>query len=79
MSIELADLPEDVAEAYRVRAELVGSPLEEYLRDQLIAQIRRRREKTEAMTAVQEVLDRQEGPGPSTEWIVDTIREIRGD
>lgn len=67
-----------MAETVRLRAELSGLSLSEYVRQQLISQARQRR-KSEAVDAVEAALDKSPGTGPSAEAIVAVIREPRGD
>jgi len=77
--LELIDLPEDVASTFRLRAELIGISYEECLRNCLIASVRRPREKAEALAKLQESWDLNPDRGVSTEFIVNTIREMRGE
>lgn len=74
----MCDLPEDVAEVYRRRAEASGQSLQEYVREQLIAGARLRN-KAEVMDLLEQVRARHPGPGMTTEEIVAYLRELRGE
>ena len=78
VTIQAFDLPEDVAEMYRRRAEASGQSLQEYVRDELIA-IARRRDKADVMAIVRQTLARDPGPGMSTDEIIAALRELRGE
>ncbi|KAA2258758.1 antitoxin [Solihabitans fulvus] len=75
-TIQVRDIPDDVAETYRRRAEAAGKSLQSYMRDQLIA-MARRRDKAEVMAIVEDTLAQAPGPGLSTDAIVADLRELR--
>jgi antitoxin FitA len=77
-TIQVRDLPEDVAETYRHRAEIAGKSLQSYMREQLIA-MARRPDKAEVMAAVEEALAREPGPGARENTIHSALRELRGE
>jgi plasmid stability protein len=77
-TIQVRDLPEDVAETFRRRANAAGMSLQSYMRDKLVADARRR-DKAEVMDAVREVLDHDPGPGISDDTLYATRRELRGE
>lgn len=77
-TIQVRDVPDDVAEVYRRRAEAAGRSLQSYMRDQLIA-MARRRDKAEVMAIVAQVLDSDPGPGLSGDTIASSLGELRGD
>ncbi|MBA2324550.1 MAG: antitoxin [Pseudonocardiales bacterium] len=77
-TIEVRDLPEDVAEFVRLRAELMGISPAEYLRQQTITEARRK-DRSAVLAAAREALSRSPGPGLSTESILQALDEIRGD
>jgi len=76
-TIQVRDLPDDVAEVYRRRAEAAGRSLQSYMREQLIEGARRR-DKAEVMAIVAQALADDPGPGLSVEMIVEDLRELRG-
>lgn len=76
-TIQVRDLPDDVAEIYRRRARASGQSLQAYMREQLIA-MARRRDKTEVMAAVEQVLAQAPAPGLSQDTIRARLRELRG-
>jgi len=78
VAIEIPDLPDDVTEMYRLRAELAGVSLSSYLRDCLITTARWR-EKAAAMATVRETLAADSSPGTSWETIDEIRREMRGE
>lgn len=77
-TIQVRDLPEDVAETFRRRAELSGRSLQSYMREVLTA-LARRRDKAEAMAIMAQTLANDPGPGASTEAILADLRELRGE
>jgi antitoxin FitA len=74
--LDLMDVPEESYEVLRNRAELAGQTLEDYLRDQIVA-LASRPTKLEAIEAIEEMLAKREGPGPSVEAIVEALSESR--
>ncbi|MGH3870684.1 MAG: FitA-like ribbon-helix-helix domain-containing protein [Pseudonocardiaceae bacterium] len=77
-TIQVRDVPEDVAETYRRRALASGQSLQSYMREQLIA-LARRRSKAEVMAIVEQALDRDPAPGLSDETIRSGLQELRGE
>ena len=77
-TIQVRDLPDDVAETYRRRAQAAGKSLQSYMRDQLIA-LARRRDKAEVMAIVEQTLDRDPGPGLSADTVRSGLAELRGE
>ena len=77
-TIQVRDLPDDVAEVYRRRAEAAGRSLQSYMREQLIAGAQRR-DKAEVLAIMAETLAADPGPGLSVETIVEDLRELRGE
>jgi antitoxin FitA len=75
-TIQVRDIPEDVAQTYRRRAQASGKSLQSYLREQLIA-MARRRDKAEVMAVVEQALDRDPAPGLSEDTIHRGLRELR--
>ncbi|HEX4705156.1 MAG TPA: antitoxin [Pseudonocardiaceae bacterium] len=77
-TIQVRDLPDEVAAVFRRRAEASGQSLQAYMREQLIA-LARRRDKAEVMAVVEQTLARDPGPGMSTDTVVSIVREMRGE
>ncbi|HVV23949.1 MAG TPA: antitoxin [Pseudonocardiaceae bacterium] len=77
-TIQVRDLPDDVAEVLRRRAEAAGRSLQSYMREQLIA-MARRRDKAELMAVVEQTLAGDPGPGMGSDVVVATLRELRGE
>jgi plasmid stability protein len=77
-TIQVRDVPDDVAEIYRRRAEASGRSLQSYMRDQLI-EMAHRRDKAEVMAIVRQSLADDPGPGMSEETINEALREMRGE
>jgi plasmid stability protein len=76
-TIQVRDLPDDVAQTYRRRAEAAGQSLQAYMREQLIEGARRR-DKAEVLALLQQTLDNSPTPGISWETIEASRRELRG-
>jgi plasmid stability protein len=77
-TIQVRDVPDEVAEIYRRRAQASGKSLQSYMREQLIA-MARRRDKAEVMAVVEQTLDRDPAPGLSEDTIRAGLRELRGE
>lgn len=77
-TIQIRDVPEDVAQTYRRRADAAGQSLQVYMREQLIAGARRR-DKAEVLAALQQLLAVSPSPGISPETIEASRRELRGE
>ncbi len=77
-TIQVREVPEDVAQTYRRRAQASGKSLQSYLREQLIT-MARRRDKAEVMAVVEQALDQDPAPGLSEDTIRSGLRELRGE
>jgi plasmid stability protein len=77
-TIQVRDLPEDVAETYRRRAEAAGQSLQTYMRNKLIEEARRR-DKAEVIEVLEQALTSTSTPGISRETIEASRRELRGE
>ncbi|MGH3545408.1 MAG: FitA-like ribbon-helix-helix domain-containing protein [Mycobacteriales bacterium] len=77
-TIQIRDLPEEVAETYRRRANASGKSLQSYLREELI-QTAQQRSKAEVMAIVERTLANSPTPGISRETIEEARRELRGE
>jgi plasmid stability protein len=75
-TIQVRDVPDDVAETYRRRAQASGKSLQSYMREQLIA-MARRRDKAEVMAIVEQALERDPAPGLSDDTIRAGLWELR--
>ncbi|WP_413296827.1 FitA-like ribbon-helix-helix domain-containing protein [Mycobacterium tuberculosis] len=76
-TIQVRDLPEDVAETYRRRATAAGQSLQTYMRTKLIEGVRGR-DKAEAIEILEQALASTASPGISRETIEASRRELRG-
>jgi antitoxin FitA len=77
-TIQVRDLPDEVAEIYRRRARASGKSLQSYMREQLIA-MAARRDKIEVMGVVEQFLENDPAPGLSEDTIRAGLREPRGE
>lgn len=77
-TIQVRNLPDDVTEIYRQRAQAAGQSLQAYMREQLIS-VARQRTKAEVMAIVEDTLARDPGPGLTETTIVESLRELRGE
>jgi antitoxin FitA len=77
-TIQVRDLPDDVAETYRRRAESAGQSLQTYMREQLIRGARRRN-KAEVIALLEQALIDSSSPGISRDTIEASRRELRGE
>ena len=77
-TIQVRDVPDDVAETYRRRAQASGRSLQSYLREQLIV-MARRRDKAEVMAVVERALEHDPAPGLSDDTILAGLGELRGE
>lgn len=77
-TIQVRDLPEEVAETYRRRAEAAGKSLQAYMREQLIKGAKRR-DKSEIMAIIEQTLAADPNPGISEDTIQAARRELRGE
>ncbi|MFE1594641.1 antitoxin [Nocardia sp. NPDC058705] len=77
-TIQIRDLPDEVAEVFRRRSEAAGMSLQAYMRRELIAAAERRT-KAEAIAAIRESLDRDAGPGADRDSILSALHDARGE
>ncbi|AFE11431.1 antitoxin [Mycobacterium tuberculosis RGTB423] len=79
-TIQVRDLPEDVAETYRRRATAAGQSLQTYMRTKLIEGVRGRDKDAGARTASPGISPHAIAacPGISRETIEASRRELRG-
>ncbi len=77
-TIQVKDVPDDVAETLRRRAAEAGQSLQAYMRQQLIDSARQRT-KSEYVRIIEETLTRSDTPGATAESIDEALREARGD
>ncbi|BBY06802.1 FitA-like ribbon-helix-helix domain-containing protein [Mycobacterium noviomagense] len=77
-TIQIRDVPEEVAQTYRRRAEAAGKSLQAYMREQLIEGARRR-DKAEVIAVLEQTLASSTKPGISRDTIEASRRELRGD
>lgn len=77
-TIQVRDVPDEVAEIYRRRAQASGKSLQSYMREQLIA-MARRRDKAEVMAIVEQALEHDPASGLSADTIRAGLRELRGE
>ena len=77
-TIQVRDVPDEVAEIYRRRAQASGKSLQSYMREQLIA-MARRRDKAEVMAIVEQALEHDPAPGLGADTIRAGLRELRGE
>jgi antitoxin FitA len=77
-TIRIEDLPDDVAETYRRRAEAAGVPVQSYMRDKLVAATRPP-DKSGLMAIVEQALAADPGPGISKDAVRSGLWETRGD
>lgn len=75
-TIQVRDLPDDVAETFRRRAAAAGQSLQSYMREQLIEQARRR-SSAEWLAIVEQTLAADPSPGVSWQTIEEARRELR--
>lgn len=77
-TIQVRDVPEDVAQTYRRRAQASGKSLQSYMREQLIA-MAHRRDKAEVMVSVEQALEQDPASGLSEDTIRSGLGELRGE
>ena len=77
-TIQIRDVPDEVAETYRRRAKASGMSLQSYMREQLI-EAAQQRTKVELMAIVERTLANSPTPGISRETIEEARRELRGE
>jgi plasmid stability protein len=76
-TIQVRDVPDDVAEKFRRRAEASGRSLQSYMREQLI-ELAHRPDKAEVMAVVRLSLADDPEPGANAETINEALRALRG-
>lgn len=77
-TIQVKDLPEEVAETFRRRAAESGQSLQAYMRQYLIAAAHQR-SKAEYLKIIEENLAKSHAPGATAESIDEALREARGE
>ena len=77
-SIQIRNVPDQVAETFRRRADAAGQSLQVYMREHLIKSANRP-DKAEIMAILEQTLANDPGPGISRETIEETRRELRGE
>ena len=75
-TIQIRDVPDDVAETFKRRASVAGKSLQSYMRDYLIESAKRR-DKAEIMAVIERTLANDPGPGVSWQTIDEARRELR--
>jgi antitoxin FitA len=74
-TIQIRDVPDDVAETFKRRAAAAGKSLQSYMRDHLI-ETAKRRDKAEVMAIVEQMLASSLTPGISKESYEESRREL---
>ncbi|MBO0855314.1 MAG: antitoxin [Nocardia sp.] len=77
-TIQIRELPDEDADILRKRAAAAGMSLQAYMRQELI-RLARRRTKAEALAEIREALEHDPGPGVTGDFVVETLRELRGE
>lgn len=77
-TIQVKDVPDDVAETLRRRAGAAGQSLQAYMRQHLI-DVARRPTKSEYIMIIEEQIASSEAPGATAESIDEVLREARGE
>ena len=75
-TIQIRDVPDDVYETIRRRAQANGQSIQMYMR-QLVIEQARRRSKAEALAAVQAAMAAESSPGTTVESILESLDETR--
>ncbi|NUT94554.1 MAG: antitoxin [Saccharothrix sp.] len=76
-TIQVRDVPDEVAETFRRRAVVAGQSLQVYMRELLI-KTALRPDKAELMALVERALENDPGPGLDGETIRSLLEEARG-
>ena len=76
-TIQVKDVPDEVAETFRRRAAEAGQSLQAYMRQCLI-EAARERAKADYVRAIEENLAASTAPGATAESIDEVLREARG-
>jgi plasmid stability protein len=74
-TIQIRNVPDDVAETFRRRADAAGQSLQAYLREHLI-KAAGRPDKREIMAILEQTLADDGGPGISRETFYESRREL---
>lgn len=77
-TIQVKDVPDDVAETYRCRAAEAGQSLQAYMRQHLI-EAARQRSKSDYLKIIEENLAKSAAPGATAVSIDEVLREARGE
>jgi len=77
-TIQVRNIPDEDAELLREAAAAEGMSLQAFMRREMVA-LARRRVKVAALNAYREELARDPGPGVTTEFILEALREARGE
>jgi plasmid stability protein len=77
-TIQVRDVPDEVADTFRRRAAVAGQSLQVYMRELLI-KTALRPDKAELMLLVERALANDPGPGISDETIREAREEVRRD
>lgn len=75
-TIQVRDVPDDVAEVLRRRAEAAGRSLQSYMREQIIA-LAQRRDRAEVLAVIEQVLAEDSGPGLTSDLIHASLGDLR--
>ncbi|MGH3468954.1 MAG: FitA-like ribbon-helix-helix domain-containing protein [Thermocrispum sp.] len=77
-TIQVKDLPEEVAETFRRRAAEAGQSLQAFMRQYLI-EAARQRTKNDYLKIIEQSLAQSTAPGATAESIDEALREARGE
>ncbi|MBF6543050.1 FitA-like ribbon-helix-helix domain-containing protein [Nocardia brasiliensis] len=77
-TIQVRDISEEDAEALRAAAAEAGMSLQAYMRRE-VSSLARRRVKQQALAEFREVMARDPSPGVEGDFVVETLRELRGE
>jgi hypothetical protein len=77
-TIQVRNVPDEAAELLREAAAAEGMSLQAYMQREVTA-MARQRAKAAALNAYREELAHDPGSGLTTDFIVETLRELRGE
>ncbi|KIA60599.1 FitA-like ribbon-helix-helix domain-containing protein [Nocardia vulneris] len=77
-TIQVRDISDEDAEALRSAAAEAGMSLQAYMRRE-VSSLARRRVKQQALAEYREVLARDPSSGVEGDFVVETLRELRGE
>jgi plasmid stability protein len=77
-TIQIRNVPEEVAETFRRRAGAAGQSLQSYMREHLI-RAAGRPDKAEIMAILEQTLANDDSPGINRQTIEETRRQLRGE